>query len=50
MREPTFTFDPTNVQPVSHGTFTAERAVSVDALAVDTGVIDALIDICNEGM
>ena len=43
----TFTSDTTNVQAVSNGTFAAERAVCVDALAVNTRVIDAFIDIYN---
>ena len=46
--ELTYTSDSTGVQAVSHGTFTAERAVCVDALAVDTRVVDAFIDIYNE--
>lgn len=42
-----FTSDSTNVQAVSHRTFAAERAVRVDALAINTRVIDAFINIYN---
>lgn len=43
--EMTFTSDATSVQSVSHGTFTPERAVCVDALAINTRVIEALVNI-----
>lgn len=41
-----FTSDSANIQTVSHWTFTAERAVCVDALAVNARVIEAFINIC----
>lgn len=40
-----FTCDSTNVKAVSHGTFTAERAVCVNALAINTRTIEAFINI-----
>lgn len=40
-----FTSDSTDVQTVSHGTFTSESAVCVDALAIDARVIKAFINI-----
>ena len=43
----TFTSDSTDVQAVSHGTFTSESAVCVDALAIDARVIKAFINICG---
>lgn len=43
-----FASDAADVQIVSHGAFTPERAVCVDALAVDARVVDALINICRE--
>lgn len=42
-----FTSDSTDVQTVSHGTFTAERAICVYALAINARVIEAFVDICN---
>lgn len=42
-----FTSDSTNIQTVSHWTFTAERAICVDALAINARVIEAFINICN---
>lgn len=47
MSQLAFTLDFTDVQTVSHGTFTAERAVYVDALAIDARVIEAFINIYN---
>lgn len=44
-----FTSDATDVQIVSHGAFTPERAVCVDALAVDARVVDALVNIWGVG-
>lgn len=44
----TFTSDSTNVKVVSHGTFTAERAVCVNALAINTRTIDAFVNIYNQ--
>lgn len=44
-RKPAFTGNSANVQLVTHGTFTAERAVCVDTLAINTRVIDAFINI-----
>lgn len=44
----TFTCDSTNVKAVSHGTFTAERAVCVNALAINTRTIEAFINIYNQ--
>ena len=43
-----YTSDSTDVQTVSHGTFTAERAVCVDALSINARVIEALINIYNK--
>lgn len=43
-----FTSDTTNVQTVSHRTFTPERAISVDALAINARVIEALVNICSK--
>lgn len=43
-----FASDAADVQIVSQGAFTPERAVCVDALAVDARVVDALINICRE--
>lgn len=43
----TFTSDSTDVQTVSHGTFTSESTVCVDALTIDARVIKAFINICE---
>lgn len=43
----TFTSDAAGVKVVSHGTFTAERAVRVNALAINTRIIDAFVNIYN---
>ena len=40
-----FTGYSSGAQPVSHGTFTAERAVCVDTLAIIALLVDALINI-----
>lgn len=40
-----FASDAADVQVVSHGALTPERAICVDALAVDAGVVDALVNI-----
>lgn len=47
MAELAFTYDTADVQLVSHGTFTPVRAIGVDALAVNAGVVEALINVCR---
>lgn len=47
LAELAFTSDTSDVQLVAHGTFTPERAVCVDALAIYARVIQALIHICK---
>lgn len=45
--ELTHTFDSSVIQVVAEGTFTAERAIGIDADAIFTRVIQTLIHICK---
>lgn len=43
-----FTCDSSNIQIISHWTFTAERAICINALSICARVIETLINICSE--